>query len=51
MNIPDAELDRWIAVIETAEECDAAAGITDKGTVNARAAAEAARGRNGRKKP
>lgn len=40
-----AELDRWDASVKTMEEADRAAGITDKGTVSARAAVEAARGR------
>lgn len=40
--IPVTELDRWNATLVTREECDAAAGITDPATVNARAACDAA---------
>jgi hypothetical protein len=36
--IPPAELARWDATIATAEAADKAAGITDPGTVSARAA-------------
>jgi hypothetical protein len=39
--IPVTELDLWHQVLVTREECDAAAGITDPATVNARAACEA----------
>lgn len=39
-----AELARWDATIATAEACDKAAGITDKGTVSARAALAAKTG-------
>lgn len=39
-----AELDQWTAAVETMEEADRAARITNKGTVNARAAVDAARG-------
>lgn len=36
------ELDLWHQTVVLMEECDAAAGITDPGTVSARAALDAA---------
>ena len=48
--ITPAEVDRWLAVVATAEECDTASGgPLNPATVNARAAAEAARAANGRR--
>lgn len=44
--ISPAELERWNATIATAEACDSAAGITDPGTVAARAACGAAAAAN-----
>jgi hypothetical protein len=44
--VPVAELNRREATVSMMEACDKAAGITDKGTVSARAAVNAAR-RNG----
>jgi hypothetical protein len=47
--IPPAELALWGAAVTALEECDKAAGITDPGTVNARAAFGRFAAANGRR--